>query len=420
MSKIKKIYAREILDSRGNPTVEVEVMVESGISASAAVPSGASTGTFEALELRDGDKKRYLGKGVLKAVENVNTKIAELLIGIEVENQEEIDKKMIELDGTSNKSNLGANAILGVSLAVARVAALEKEMPLYEYIKKTYKIAGDEFKLPMPMFNIINGGQHSDSGLSIQEYKLIPNGVNSFREQLRAGSEIFHTLSEILSSKGYSVSVGDEGGFAPKLESNAEALEFINLAIEKAGYENGKEASIGIDSAANSFFEEKDEKYIFKPENSTLTREMLINIYNEWVQKYNVISIEDGLNENDWAGWNAMNEKIGKKVMLIGDDLLVTNVSRLKTAISEKACNSVLIKVNQIGSLTETIDCIKLAKENDMKIVISHRSGETTDDFISDLAVGVGADFMKSGSLSRGERICKYNRLLRIEEEIKI
>jgi len=435
MSKIKKIFAREILDSRGNPTVEVEVELESGVKASAAVPSGASTGAYEALELRDKDPKRYHGQGVLVAVENVNEKISKILLGMEAENQKEIDEKMLALDATENKTNLGANAILGVSLAVCRASAIENGLPLYEYIAKSYKLkasakggsasGGKNYKMPMPMFNIINGGKHSDSGLSIQEYKLVPNGVKTFKEQLRAGSEIFHSLMEILSSEGYSTAVGDEGGFAPKLESNAEALELINTAIAKAGYIEGKEASIGIDAAANSFYDEKEDKYIFKPENSTLTREMLINIYNEWISKYNVISVEDGLNENDFSGWRAMNEKIGGNLsageagaMLIGDDLLVTNVKRLKKSIEEKACNAVLIKVNQIGTLSETIECIKLAKKNKMKVVVSHRSGETTDDFISDLAVGAGADFIKSGSLSRGERICKYNRLLRIEEEI--
>ncbi|MDR3583554.1 MAG: phosphopyruvate hydratase [Candidatus Pacebacteria bacterium] len=418
MSKIKKIYAREILDSRGNPTVEVEIELESGIKTMAAVPSGASTGTYEALELRDGDPHRYEGLGVRSAVENVNTKITEAIVGMEVSEQKKIDETMIRLDGTENKSTLGANAILGVSLAAARAASIENGMPLYAYLKKTFKFPGKKFTLPMPMFNIINGGKHSDSGLSIQEYKLVPRGIKTFAEQLRAGSEIFHNLSGILASAGYSTSVGDEGGFAPKLESNAQALELINAAIEKAGYKNGSEAAVGLDAAANSFFRKDEDRYVFKPENSTLTREMLVNIYNEWIDKYNVISVEDGLNEEDWEGWRAMNEKIGGRVMTIGDDLIVTNVKRLKTAIAEKACNAVLIKVNQIGSLSETIDCIKLAQKNKMKIVISHRSGETTDDFISDLAVGVGAEYMKSGSLSRGERICKYNRLLRIEEEL--
>lgn len=417
MSKIKKIHAREILDSRGNPTVEVEVGLESGVTATAAVPSGASTGTYEALELRDGDKSRYGGQGVLKAIGNVNDVIQREIAGMEVFEQESIDRKMIELDGTENKSNLGANAILGVSLAVCRAGALEKKKPLYAYIAETYKFP-KKLKLPIPMFNIINGGKHSDSGLSVQEYKIVPNGKNSFKEQIRAGSEVFHALKKILESGGYSVGVGDEGGFAPKLESNAKSLEIINKAIGEAGYKSGEQVCLGVDVAANSFFDEKENVYVFKPENANLSREMLVNIYNEWIQKYGVISIEDGLNENDWEGWRAMNEKIGEKTMLIGDDLLVTNVKRLEKAIEERACNAVLIKVNQIGTLTETVECIKMARKNKMKTVISHRSGETTDDFISDLAVGTGADYIKSGSLSRGERICKYNRLLRIEEEI--
>lgn len=418
MSKIKKIFAREILDSRGNPTVEVDVELESGIKTSASVPSGASTGTYEALELRDKDPKRFGGLGVLNAVQNVNEKISEAIVGMEVERQMEIDEKMIQLDGTENKSNLGANAILGVSLAVCRAAAMEQGIPLYKYIAKSYKLKTTNFKLPVPMFNIINGGQHSDSGLSIQEYKLVPNGIKTFKEQLRAGSEVFHKLKSILASKGQNVSVGDEGGFAPHLENNSEPLELINLAIAEAGYKNGEEVNTAVDAAASSFFEEKEARYVFKPENATLTRETLINIYSEWIQKYNVISVEDGLNENDWEGWRIMNEKIGMQSLTVGDDLLVTNIKRLKKAIEEKACNAVLIKVNQIGSLSETIECIKLAKKNKMKIMVSHRSGETTDDFISDLAVGAGADYIKSGSLSRGERICKYNRLLRIEEEI--
>ena len=418
MSKIKKIFAREILDSRGNPTVEVEVMLESGVKAMAAVPSGASTGSYEALELRDNDPKRFGGLGVQTAVENVNEEIQKAVKGMEVQDQEAIDRKMIELDGTENKSKLGANAILGVSLAVCRAASLEAGLPLYEYISKVYKLKSSGYKIPTPMFNVINGGKHSDSGLSIQEYKLVPNGIRTFKEQYRSASEVFHKLKSILTSLGQSTSVGDEGGFAPHLESNAEPLELINQAIEEAGYKKGEQINIGVDAAATSFFDEKDGRYVFKPDNAGLPREMLLNIYNEWTQKYNVISIEDGLNENDWEGWRMMNEKMGERSMLIGDDLLVTNVKRLKKAIEEKACNAVLIKVNQIGTLTETIECIKLAKKNNMKTVISHRSGETTDDFIADLAVGAHADFIKSGSLSRGERICKYNRLLRIEEEI--
>lgn len=417
MSQIRKIYAREILDSRGNPTVEVEVVLESGAMGNFMVPSGASTGKYEALELRDGDRTRYNGLGVKNAVENVNEKISKIIIGMEAQKQEDIDDAMIKLDGTENKSGLGANAILGVSIAVCRAAARELNLPLYKYIAQAYKLP-KKFRLPIPMFNIINGGQHSDSGLSIQEYKLVPDGIKKFSEQLRAGSEIFHELKKILTAEGFSVAVGDEGGFAPRLESNAKPLELINRAIVEAGYKNGIEVNLGIDAAASSFFDEKEGQYIFKPESNGVTREMLVNIYNEWISKYNVISVEDGLNENDWEGWRAMNEKIGTRAMTIGDDLLVTNVKRLQIAIKEKACNSVLIKLNQIGTLTETIDCIKLAKKNKMKTVVSHRSGETTDDFIADLAVGAGADYIKSGSLSRGERICKYNRLLRIEEEI--
>ncbi|MCX6763274.1 MAG: phosphopyruvate hydratase [Candidatus Moranbacteria bacterium] len=418
MSKIIKIFGREILDSRGNPTVEAEVVLESGIKSTAAVPSGASTGTYEALELRDGDAGRYNGLGVLKAIENINTKIAEAVVGIESEEQVAIDKRMIEIDGTENKSNLGANAILAASLAICRTTAVEKNIPLYRYIAETYEIKNHKFEIPTPMFNVINGGQHSDSGLSIQEYKVIPNGIKTFKEQLRAGSEIFHALKKILAEKGQVVSVGDEGGFAPKLENNQEPLELINQAIEKAGYKKGEEVSTGIDVAASSFFNEKDGQYMFKPENAALKREALINIYNEWIEKYNVISVEDGLNENDWEGWRMMNEKIGEKIMLIGDDLLVTNTNRLKQAIKERACNAVLIKVNQIGTLSETMECIKMAQKRKMKIIVSHRSGETTDHFISDLAVAVGADFIKSGAPSRGERICKYNRLLRIEEKL--
>ena len=425
MSKIKKIQAREILDSRGNPTVEVEVEIVSGVKSSASVPSGASTGTYEALELRDGNSSRYHGMGVQKAVNNVNGEIAEALIGMEVSAQKDIDQKMIQLDGTENKSNLGANAILGVSLAAARVAAIEDRIHLYEHIKNTFQISG-EYKLPIPMFNVINGGLHSDSGLSIQEFKIVPNGIEVYKEQLRAGSEIFFELKKIiLSKKGYSIGVGDEGGFSPRLGSNEEAFEYINEAIGMAGYEAGKEVNVGVDAAANSFYDEKIGEYAFWAEGIKLSREKLLEKYGEWIEKYNVISIEDGLNENDWEGWRKMNEKMGgnsaagkARIILIGDDLLVTNVKRLEKAIAEKACNAVLIKVNQIGTLSETIDCVKMAKENGMKTIVSHRSGETTDDFIADLAVAVGADFIKTGSLSRGERICKYNRLLKIQDHL--
>ena len=417
MSKIKEVKAREILDSRGNPTVEVEVRLEDGSVGIAAVPSGASTGSHEALELRDGDENRYGGKGVLKAVENVNEKIAETIIDMEATEQKELDKKMIELDGTENKSNLGANAILGVSLAVCRSAAKSEGKELYRYIADTFGFEAKEFKT-IPMFNIINGGEHADSGLSIQEFQLVPFGVRGYSEQLRAGSEVFHALKKILASGNYSTAVGDEGGFSPKLESNSQALEIINQAIESAGYKAGEEVFVALDAAANSFYEEANGQYFLKPEKEKLSKENIVNLYKDWIEKYHVMSVEDGLEEEDWEGWRMMNEKIGDKVMIIGDDLLVTNVKRLEKAIEEKACNSVLIKVNQIGSLSETIDCINLAKKNNMKIVISHRSGETTDEFISDLAVGVEADYMKSGSLSRGERICKYNRLLKINEKL--
>lgn len=417
MSKIEKIFAREILDSRGNPTVEVEVFLETGVKGVAAVPSGASTGSHEALELRDEDKSRYDGKGVLKAVANVNEKIAKALIGMESANQREIDSKMLELDGTENKTNFGANAILGVSLAVCRATAIDQKKELYQYIAETYDFSLDGFKV-IPMFNILNGGEHSDSGLSIQEFKLVPRGIKGYAEQLRAGSEIFFVLKKILTAMGHSTAVGDEGGFAPHLESNSQALEVINQAITEAGYKAGEEVFLGLDVAANSFFEEHENQYFLKPENEKLNKENLVNLYKDWIDKYNIMSVEDGLSEEDWSGWRMMNEKIGNEVMTIGDDLLVTNVKRLKKAIEEKACNSVLIKVNQIGSLSETIDCMNLAKENNMKTVMSHRSGETTDDFIADLAVGAKADFIKTGSLSRGERICKYNRLLRINEKL--
>ncbi|MFA6184327.1 MAG: phosphopyruvate hydratase [Parcubacteria group bacterium] len=417
MSKIEKIYAREILDSRGNPTVEVEVTLEGGIMGVAAVPSGASTGSHEALELRDEDKNRYGGKGVLKAVANVNERIAEVLIGMESENQREIDAKMLELDGSENKTNLGANAILGVSLAVCKATAGAQGKKLYQYIADTFGFKLDGFKT-IPMFNILNGGEHSDSGLSIQEFKLVPLGITDYAEQLRAGSEVFFALKKILTSLGQSTAVGDEGGFAPRLESNSQALEIINQAIVEAGYAPGKQIFVALDAAANSFYESGEDVYFLKPENEKLNKENLINLYKDWISKYNIMSVEDGLAEEDWAGWKMMNEKIGKEVMTIGDDLLVTNVKRLERAIIEEACNSVLIKVNQIGTLSETIDCINLAKKNNMRIVISHRSGETTDDFIADLAVGTNADFIKTGSLSRGERICKYNRMLRINEQL--
>ena len=414
MAKITAVQGREILDSRGNPTVEVMVTLENGISAVAGVPSGASTGKHEALELRDGDAARYGGKGVLTAVNNVNTVLAEVVVGMEAGEQEAVDRAMLAADGTENKSKLGANAILGVSLAVARAAALSEKTPLYRYLRTISGFNVGAGHLPIPMFNVLNGGQHSDSGLAVQEFKLVPQGIAPYAEQLRAGSEIFHALKKILEKDGQATGVGDEGGFAPHLKSHARAFEVIIEAIEAAGYVPGKDVFLGIDVAASSFYDEKENVYRLDPEGVILSREQIINLYSEWITKYHLISIEDGLQEEDWEGWKALNEKLGDKVMLIGDDLLVTNTKRLARAIEEQACNAVLIKVNQIGSLTETIECIALAKKNGYKAVISHRSGETTDDFIADLAAGVGAEYIKTGSLSRGERLAKYNRLLAI------
>lgn len=406
--KIKSILAYEILDSRGNPTIEVRVQSESGIEARAGVPSGASTGIHEALELRDNDAKRFGGKGVLKACANANTIIAKAVIGMDVDKQKEIDKKMIELDGTENKSKLGANAILGVSLACARLAAKVQNLPLYKHIRITYQLTNlPTYQLPTPMFNIINGGKHADSGLDIQEFMLVPIGLTSFHEKLRAGSEIFHTLKKLLSKRGYTVSVGDEGGFAPKLKNSEEAFDVLIKAIEGAGYQPGKEISLAIDAAASEFFDK--EKYLF--EGKTLDSQQLIEIYQKWAKKYPIISIEDGLAEDDWSGW----QKFNLQPILVGDDIFVTNIKRLQKAIDLNVANAILIKLNQIGTLSETIGCIKLAQENDYKVIISHRSGETIDDFIADLAVAVGAEFIKAGAPSRGERVAKYNRLLAIE-----
>ena len=417
MAKIKKIIAREILDSRGNPTIEAELYLDDGTKSWSQVPSGASTGEFEALELRDGDKKRYGGKGVLKAIENITTEISKAVTGMDVGDQRAIDEKMIELDGTENKERLGANAILAVSLATCRAGAISAKKPLYEHIASLH--GTKEVALPIPMFNIINGGQHADSGLAIQEYKIVPHGINSFTEQYRAGAEIFHALKKYLSEKKLATSVGDEGGFAPRLESNMAPFEAIEAAVKNAGYKMGDEIGVAIDAAANSFYHEKCGHYAFELEDKAFTVEELFDEYQKWVDEHYIISIEDGLSEYDWEGWHKMYEKFDEQIMLIGDDLLVTNVKRLQRAIDEKSCNSVLIKPNQIGTVSETLDCIKLAQDNDMKTVVSHRSGETIDDFIADLSVGVASDFIKTGSLSRGERLCKYNRLLTISETVK-
>ena len=381
MAKITQVKGREILDSRGNPTVEVMVALEDGTVARAGVPSGASTGAFEAVELRDNDPNRYNGLGVLNAIAHINTEIAQTVIGLEAADQKTVDAKMITLDGTENKSRLGANALLGVSLAVCRAAAQSSHEPLYAYIQNLYGKSKKNISLghkPVPMFNIINGGKHSDSGLSVQEFKIIPYGLPLYADQLRAGSEIFHSLKKILDQGGFSVSVGDEGGFAPHLESHTQALELIIRAIQEAGYTPGTEVCIGLDVAANSFYNNNEDQYALKPENVSLTRESLINVYREWIQKYFVVSIEDGLHEEDWNGWKHMQDKLSKEptawnkpILFIGDDLLVTNVKRLKKAIAEQSCNTVLIKLNQIGTVTETIACMKLAEKNQMQRVSS-------------------------------------------------
>ena len=415
MSKIKNILAREVLDSRGNPTVEVEIELESNIKTRAIVPSGASTGEKEALELRDGDKSRYLGKGVLKAVENVNEVLSKLIIGKNVENQEEIDQILIEADGTKDKSKYGANAILGISLAVARANALEKNIPLYRSI-----IDREEYIMPVPMMNVLNGGAHADNKIDFQEYMLMPVGASSFHEALEMGATTFHTLKSILKSEGHITSVGDEGGFAPNLSDNEEPLKYIVRAIKEAGYIPGKDICIAMDIAASEFYDEEKKKYVFKKSTKEeLSSEEMISYMESLVEKYPVISIEDGLDENDWDGWKMLTTRLGNKIKLVGDDLFVTNKEYLEKGIEMGVANAILIKVNQIGTLTETLETIELAKKNGYDIMISHRSGETEDTFIADLSVATNAGYIKSGSASRTDRICKYNQLLRIEEELK-
>lgn len=414
MHKIKKISALEILDSRGNPTVKATVELENGISGSAAVPSGASTGTYEALELRDNDT-RYNGLGVLAACENINKAINKKLAGVDAADQKKIDAAMIELDGTESKSNLGANAMLAVSLATARAAAKAENLPLYKYLAKTYKFKSPK-RIPTAFFNIINGGAHADSGLSVQEFQIIPEKFKSFAEKLRAASEIFHKLKSLLANAGYPIGVGDEGGFAPRMDSHSDAFEYILKAINEAGFKN--KVSIGIDSAASSFFDENEKSYTLKPENISLEAERILALYQEWTKKFNIVSIEDGLAEDDFENWKKMNKKMGKNILVIGDDLLVTNTGRLKKAISFSAVNAAIVKPNQIGTLTETMEFIKLCQKSKIKTVVSHRSGETEDAFIADLAVAAGSEFVKFGAPCRGERTAKYNRLLEIEKEI--
>lgn len=407
---IEDITARQILDSRGNPTVEVDVKLSCGVIGRAAVPSGASTGIFEALELRDGDSSMYLGKSVLQAVDNVNTKIAPELIGEDASNQQEIDRIMLELDGTDNKSKLGANAILGVSLAVAKASSLAYEMPLYRYLGGITACT-----LPVPMMNIINGGAHADNNIDFQEFMIAPVGANNFQEAIRMGAEVFHNLKKVLSEKELATSVGDEGGFAPNLGSNEEGIEVILTAIQKAGY-NTEQIKICLDVASSEFY--KDGKYVLEGEGKTLSREEMVNFLAEWANKYPIISIEDGMAEEDWEGWKLLTEKIGDKCQLVGDDLFVTNTARLSEGIQRNIANSILIKVNQIGTLTETLAAISMAHEAGYTAISSHRSGETEDTFIADLAVATNCGQIKTGSASRSDRIAKYNQLIRIEQEL--
>jgi enolase len=411
MSAIVDIVGREILDSRGNPTVECDVLLESGTMGRAAVPSGASTGSREAIELRDGDKKRYLGKGVLKAVEHINTEISEAVLGLDASEQAFLDKTLIDLDGTDNKSRLGANAMLAVSMAVARAAAEESGLPLYRYFGGMGRM-----QMPVPMMNVINGGEHANNNLDIQEFMIIPVGAPSFREALRYGAEVFHALKKILHDKGISTAVGDEGGFAPNVANHEAAIQMILEAIDKAGFVAGEQIALGLDCAASEFY--KDGKYQLAGEGLTLTAEEWTNILATWVDKYPIISIEDGMSEGDWDGWKLLTDRLGKKVQIVGDDLFVTNTKILKEGIDKGIANSILIKINQIGTLTETFEAIEMAKRAGYTAVISHRSGETEDSTIADIAVGMNAGQIKTGSLSRSDRMAKYNQLLRIEEDL--
>ncbi|MBV1759161.1 MAG: phosphopyruvate hydratase [Dethiosulfatibacter sp.] len=411
MTIINDIHAREILDSRGNPTIEVEVWTESGGYGIAAVPSGASTGAFEAVELRDGDKKRYLGKGVLKAVENVNELIAPELIGMDAANQVVIDQIMIELDGTKNKGKLGANAILGVSMACAKAAADNLGLPLYQYL------GGPGARtLPVPMMNILNGGEHADNNVDIQEFMVMPVGAESFKEALRMGAEIFHNLKKVLQSKGLNTAVGDEGGFAPNLTSNEEALSTIVEAVKISGYEPGKDILLALDVAASGLYNKETGKYVLTGEGKEFSTKEIVDYYEDLVNRYPIISIEDGLDEEDWDGWKLMTERLGSRIQLVGDDLFVTNTERLSRGINNGITNSILIKLNQIGTITETLEAVEMAKKAGFTAVISHRSGETTDHTIADLAVAVNAGQIKTGAPSRADRVAKYNQLLRIEE----
>ncbi len=414
MSYIIEVHARQILDSRGNPTVEVDVLTDDGAMGRAAVPSGASTGIHEAAELRDNDKKKYLGRGVLKAVKNVNTSIADALIGFDITSQAAIDQVMIDLDGTANKSKLGANAILAVSMAVAKAAAEEANLPLYRYIGGT-----NARTLPMPMMNILNGGAHADNKIDFQEFMIMPVGAPSFSEGLRWGVEIFHQLKSTLKKKGYSTNVGDEGGFAPNIQSNEEAIETVLEAIQSAGYKTGSQIAIAMDAANSELWNAKKKKYVFhKSSGKEMSSDQLVRYWESWVKKYPIVSIEDGMAEDDWAGWKNLTDTIGSKCQLVGDDLFVTNVNRLQTGIDKKIANGLLVKVNQIGTLTETINAVSLAQNNGYNTIMSHRSGETEDNTIADLAVALNCGQIKTGSASRSDRMAKYNQLIRIEEQL--
>ncbi len=411
MSAIVDVVAREILDSRGNPTVEADVLLESGVMGRAAVPSGASTGHREAIELRDGDPQRYLGKGVLQAVENVNTEICEAIIGLDAEEQAFIDQTLIDLDGTENKARLGANALLAVSVATAKAAAEESGLPLYRYLGGSAPM-----RLPVPMMNVINGGAHANNNLDLQEFMIIPLGAETFREALRCGTEVFHTLKKLIAGRGMPTTVGDEGGFAPNLQSQEEALQLIMRAIEEAGYQPGADVAIGLDCASSEFY--RDGRYVLESEGRSLTAEEFTSYLASWAERYPIVSIEDGMAENDWAGWKVLTERLGKRVQLVGDDVFVTNTKILAEGIKQGIANSILIKINQIGTLTETFAAIEMAKRAGYTSVISHRSGETEDTTIADIAVASNALQIKTGSLSRSDRLAKYNQLLRIEEDL--
>ncbi len=417
-TKIAKVHGRQIIDSRGNPTVEADVILEDGSLGRAAVPSGASTGEHEALELRDGDKSRYMGKGVLKAVANINKEIDAAVRGMDATGQRELDEHMITVDGTPNKGKLGANAILAVSMAAARAAAVAQKLPLYRYLAKYSSVAGANI-LPVPMMNILNGGAHADNSVDPQEFMAMPIGANTFSEALRMGVEVFHNLKAVLHKRGYSTAVGDEGGFAPNLKSNEEALEVVLEAILKAGYQPGEQIAIALDPAASEFYDKASGKYIFKKsDKSERTSEQMADFWAGWARQYPIVSIEDGMAEDDWAGWKLLTDKLGAQVQLVGDDLFVTNTQRLARGIKEKVGNAILIKLNQIGTVTETIEAIEMARKAGFASIVSHRSGETEDTFIADLVVAMGTGQIKTGSASRTDRIAKYNQILRIEEEL--